>query len=372
MESTNAWKRSFPYKWVVFLSAITLSAGILGGYAFQSATLPLEVKEPLEILNYPSALSVFPGQIIDFNVTIKNSATVTYNISLDFAINDTAYQAKYITFSNSVYTIAPGETNIAAWLKSSSSAPAAQLTLTVNTNRDPQPSPQPPSPTFSPSLTLLGAGARWAARNGTSALYVNWFDNFNAHYYTDGASWGPWWSKEALEQMKNKMVNALTQQGFTVECSAEIPESISKYDLVIFEAWFAVEPKHTSLVRDYLSNGGSVIIMQSTPCFFACYCKDMWPYRFGGTDLSSLQDWFGSRYFANTGGGANLVVDHPFGTSLLARDYFFYGEGHSCYGLVRSSLSSDSHVISLWDDGIVFAFTHEYGKGRVYFQAVAE
>ena len=172
--------------------------------------------------------------------------------------------------------------------------------------------------------------------------------------------------------MKNKMVKALEQQGFTVDCSAEVPESLCKYNLVIFEAWFAVEPKHNSLVRDYLSNGGSVIIMQSTPCFFACYCKDMWPYRFGGMDPFSLQDWFGSTSFANTGGGARLVVDHPFDASLSVKDYFFYGEGHSCYGLVRSSLGNDCRVIALWDDGIVFAFTHEYGKGRVYFQAVAE
>lgn len=366
------WKHRFPFKWVVFLSAITLSTVVLSGYALQSTIIPLEIKEPLETLSYPSALSVFPGQTIDFNVTIRNSAPVTYNVSLDFTINDTAYQARYLTFSSSIYTIAPGESDLAAWLKISSSAPAAQFTLTVNTNRDGQPTPQPPSPAFSPTLTLLGAGARWAARNGNSALYIDWFDNFNAHYYTDGANWGPWWQKDDLEKMKNNMINTLTQQGFTVDCAADVPTSLSKYDLVIFEAWFAVEPKHSALVRDYLSNGGSVVIMQETPCFFASYCKDMWPYRVGGIDLSSLQDWFGSRYFANTGGTANLVRDYPFGTSLLSRDSIIHGDGYSCYGLVRSSLNSDSNVIALWEDGVVFAFTHEYGKGRVYFQAIAQ
>ena len=186
MELVREWKHRFRFKWVIFLSAVTLSTVILGGYALQSTTTPLEVKEPLEILNYPSALSFFPGQTIDFNITIKNSAPVTYNISLDFTLNDTVYQAKYVTYSKNIYAVASGEANLAAWLKISISAPTAQLTLTVNANRGSQLSPQPTSPTFSPSLTLLGAGAR------TSVLYVDWCDNFNAHYYTDGASWGPW------------------------------------------------------------------------------------------------------------------------------------------------------------------------------------
>jgi hypothetical protein len=368
LETNKIWK----LKWGILLSVITLSTGVLGGYALQSTSLPLEVKDPLEILDYPSALSIFPGQTIEFNVTIRNIAPVTYNISLGVTLNDTVYQARYIRVSNSVYTVAPGDAILTTLLEVSSSAPPAQLTLTVETNRQGQPYPSLPTSTFSPSLTLVGAGARWAARNGTSALYVNWFDNFNAHYYTDGADWGPWWAKADLEKMKSNMVEILELQGFTVECSAEVPENLSKYDLVIFEAWFAVEPKHNSLVRDYISHGGSVVVMQEVPCFFAAYCKDMWPYRVGGTDLSSLQDWFGSRHFANTGGKASLARDNPFGTSLLSQDYFFYGEGHSCYGLVPSSLSNDSRVIALWNDGTVFAFTHEYGEGRVYFQAVAE
>ena len=111
--------------------------------------------------------------------------------------------------------------------------------------------------------------------------------------------------------------------------------------------------------------------MAGVPCYFSVYCKDMWPYRFGGMDLSPLGDWFGSSRFANTGGSAKIVVDHAFGTTLSAKDCLISGVGASCYSIVQSSLSSDSHVVALWDDGHVFAFTHEYGKGRVYYQAVA-
>ncbi len=228
------------------------------------------------------------------------------------------------------------------------------------------------SSTFSPTMILFGAGARWAAGNGTLALYVNWFDNYNAHYFTDGANWGsPWWPKEDLERMKKNTVKELTRRGFVIECAGDVPQEIGKYDLVIFEAWWAIEPKHNQLVREYMANGGNVVVLQGVPSYFSVYCKDWWPYRFGGIDLSPLMDWFGSSKFANTGGSAHVFVDHPFGTELGTEDVLISGVGGSCYSVVRSSLGSDSRVVALWDDGLVFAFTHEYGKGRVYYQAVA-
>lgn len=251
-------------------------------------------------------------------------------------------------------------------------AESPTVALTVNTNVSEQLPDDSTSPTASPTMILFGGGARWAAGNGTSALYVNWFDNYNAHYFSGYANWNTtWWPKADLEKMKENTVSELFRRGFVVECAGDVPQDISKYDLVIFEAWWAVEPKHSQLVREYLTNGGNVVVMQGVPSFFSVYCKDWWPYRFGGIDLSSLTDWFGSNTFANTGGSAHAFVEHPFGTELTTEDVLISGVGGSCYSVVRSSLSGDSHVVALWDDGLVFAFTHEYGKGRVYYQAVA-
>ena len=363
----------FNSKSITILLATMLSTIIVCSYALQSTRISLEIQEPLKIMKYPSELSVFPGQILDFTITVRNSAPVTYNITLNLTLNDTTYQTAYVNFSDTIYTVAPGDTDLLVSLEVSSSAPTAQLTLYANTNRgEPLPN-ETISTTVSPTMTLFGGGARWAAGNGTTALYVNWFDSYNAHYLSGWPNWNTtWWPKEDLEKMKKDTVSELSRRGFKVECVGDVPEDISKYNLVVFEAWWAVEPKHSQLVREYLGNGGNVVVMQGVPSFFSVYCKDWWPYRFGGTDLSSLQDWFGSSSFANTGGKASLAQDNPFGISLLSQDYFFYGESYSCYGLVPSSLSSDSHVIASWNDGIVFAFTHEYGKGRVYFQAVAE
>jgi hypothetical protein len=142
---------------------------------------------------------------------------------------------------------------------------------------------------------------------------------------------------------------------------------LSDYDLVVFEASYAVEPSQTSLVRDYLAKGGSVVIIGGVPCYFSTYSKDMWPYVTGGQNLASLKDWFGSAYYVNSGGWANLTVDNPLGTSLLIQNKFFFVDGYSAAGV--ASISNDTRVLATWGDGTVFAFTHEYGKGRVYYQA---
>ena len=36
---------------------------------------------------------------------------------------------------------------------------------------------------------------------------------------------------------------------------------------------------------------------------------------------------------------------------------------------LSSGLDDDAQVIALWESGRVFAFTHEYNGGRVYYQA---
>jgi hypothetical protein len=85
----------------------------------------------------------------------------------------------------------------------------------------------------------------------------------------------------------------------------------------------------------------------------------------GGTDLSSFQDWFGAQSFANTNGNAKLVVDNLFGTKLGNNEVVYSGGGSE---KAITMLSDDARIIALWESGHVFAFTHEYKEGRVYYQ----
>ena len=358
---------------VISLLISVVALGSFAACAIESVSIPLEVKEPLEILDYPSGFSLYPGETVDFEITVENHASVTYFVEFDFLLNDTDYQARYVTFSEYNYTIAPGTQELSAWLTIAPTAPPANLVITVNRKTD-NSSPFA-APVFddslTPSLQLLGGGARWASPEGKSALYINNKDNWEAHHLTDGVDWGPWFTEEGMDKWRTAIAATLEQAGFEVTFMGDVPADLSGYDVVVFEALWAVEPQHASLVRDYLSNGGGVVIWGGVPCYFSAYCKDRWPYLVGGTDLSSYQDWFGAGAFLNTCGDATLVVDNPFGTELGINETVYSGAGSE---KAVTMLSEDSQVValwnsgSLWDSGTVFAFTHEYGEGRVYYQ----
>lgn len=356
---------------ILLICIITL--GVFAAYALQSITIPLEIKEPLEILDYPEGFSLYLGETVTFDITVQNHASVTYFAEFDFRLNDTEYQTKYVTFSNHNYSIPPGTQKLSAWLTIASTAPPANLMITINRKTDtPTPSPSPtPSPTphfntsLTPSLRLLGGGARWASPEGKYALYINHKDNWEAHHLTDGVDWGPWFSEVTMDKWRAAVGTTLEQAGFEVTFEGDVPEDLSGFDLVVFEALWAVEPKHEPLVRDYLSDGGGVVVLAGVPCYFEVYCKDRWPYRFGGTDLSSFYNWFGARSFVNTNGNAKLVVENPFGTQLANNETVYSGGGSE---KAVTSLNENAQVIALWESGHVFAFIHEFNEGRVYYQ----
>ena len=225
-------------------------------------------------------------------------------------------------------------------------------------------------PTSIPSsLTLLGAGARWAAQSGNSTLFIDWEDNYLAHGNTDGINWGPWPAEVDMVNLTQSIAYVLNQSGLEVHLAGDLPSSLAGYDLLVIHAYWAVEPRHLTMVRDFIANGGGVILLSGVPEFFRCYCKDWWTYRCP-TDNASLgmDEIFGcdGNYF-NTGGYAIVTVDNPFGTSLLIGDTLFEGTGESNAAVLNPY--NGSQIIASWNRGCTFAYTYAYGQGRVYFQA---
>jgi len=113
---------------------------VLGSYIWQTLIIPLEVGEPLEILYYPSELSLYPGETEEFNVTVHNSASVNYSIVLSFSLSNRTYQNNYVVFSHRVYTVIAGEQDLTAWLMVKSQAPSISASLTIDFSREPYPS----------------------------------------------------------------------------------------------------------------------------------------------------------------------------------------------------------------------------------------
>jgi hypothetical protein len=354
-----------------------VSIGVLAGYAWQPASIPLEVKEPLEIMDYPSGISFYPGETVNFDITIRNLASVTYFVELDFRLNDTEYQAKYVTFSSYNYSISPGTQKLTAWLTISPTAPPANLSIIIDRKTDtqpyftpsPSPSPAPYSTTTPTNLKnffeLLGGGTKWAAHDGKSALYINFKDSWSAHHLTDGVDWGPWPSDSSgsyIDMLKYSATEAFTNFGLKVSFAGDIPENLDNYDVVVLYAYWAIEPRHANLIRDYVANGGGVVFVEASPCYLADYCKNMNP----SCDLTSIQEWFGAKQYTNAGGSSKVVVNNPFGTSLLTNDTLFCSSGYSCAAI--TTVDNNAQVIALWDSGLILAFTREYGQGRIYYQ----
>jgi len=125
-------KYSVPAWPAALLLMSMISVSVLGYYLYSSFTVSLDVKEPIEILGYPSQWSLYPGERAQFNVTINNHAPVNYSVILDFKSNDAAYQLNYLSFSNQNYTVIPGQQNLGAWLDVSPDAPAANLNMTIS------------------------------------------------------------------------------------------------------------------------------------------------------------------------------------------------------------------------------------------------
>lgn len=120
---------------VAFLIIILMATSTaLGGayYLWASRTMNVTIEEPLSITDFPISLNVHPGENQTIDVTIMNSATVNYSVTLIFALNDTVFQESYVTFSNYTYNITPSTNQIKAWIAVDKKAHTTTLSLDVD------------------------------------------------------------------------------------------------------------------------------------------------------------------------------------------------------------------------------------------------
>jgi len=371
MKNNNKIKQRFR---IIVLTGLLISIISISGlvvYAMQSVSIPLEVKEPLQILEYPSGFSIYAGETTTFEFTIENLASATIFQEFEFTLNDTNYQRKYVTFSNHNYSLTPGINKLQAWLTISPNAPPTNFIITINkkaTTPTPTPSPTPtpipnPNSTLTATLELLAAGTRWAAQKGNTALYISWKANWEIHHTTDGTNW-PYPPESDMNNWETSVITSLEKSNFDLTVAGDLPDDLFEYDVVVIYCSFALEPKHEPQLRDYILNGGSVVLVGATPAYLASYSKGL-----GCTNnLAVIEDWFGASNYVNGGGPIKVVVDNPVGTSFGANEFIFVNQGSGSASAV-GSLSSDSEVIAVYESGGVVGFTHEYGAGRVYYQA---
>lgn len=135
MKSIGAGKHLTYSMLVIVLLVAGIGVGVLANYVWPRVTVPFTVDEPIEILSYTSQLNFYPGETKDFNVTVLNHAPVSYNVTLDFQLNASNYQKTYVTFSDEVYLIPPGQHELEAWISVRADAPAIDCSLIVEIRR---------------------------------------------------------------------------------------------------------------------------------------------------------------------------------------------------------------------------------------------
>jgi len=200
--------------WIV---VILLISGIAASayYAWQTLTIQLEVKEPLEILSYPQQLSLYPGETREFNVTIRNHASVNYSVILDFSLDNITYQSSYVTFSNEIYTVIPGQQNLTAWLAVESYAPATNVMLTIDCRRGIYPS---------------GIVGYWRFDEGAGTIAFDSSKNNNHGLLVNGPLW-----------VNGKYCKALSFDGIDDYVRIEASPSVKISNTVTVAAWVKIE-----------------------------------------------------------------------------------------------------------------------------------
>lgn len=131
MKHISIGKYAVP-SWILGIALAGLSFCAFALYMALTFTVPFEVKEPIEVLYYPSRLSLYPGDTLQFNVTVRNNALQNYTVILDFSLDNMTYKNSYLTFSNETYFVGPGVHNLTAWVTVSPDAPPTNAILTVN------------------------------------------------------------------------------------------------------------------------------------------------------------------------------------------------------------------------------------------------
>lgn len=139
MKNIKIGKHIVPLWLVAILLISGIGIGALAYHAWNTLIIPLEVEEPLEILNYPSMLSLFPAETLEFNLTLRNHASANYSVTLDFSLDNATYQDNYVRFSDEIYIVVSGEQNLTAWVKVESYAPPVNASLTIDFRRDDYP-----------------------------------------------------------------------------------------------------------------------------------------------------------------------------------------------------------------------------------------
>jgi hypothetical protein len=171
----------------------------------------------------------------------------------------------------------------------------------------------------------------------------------------------------------DSLIKAIKKAGFdiTVATMDKLDETIKNintknYNLVVVVSYDMCKKELGKALEDFLKDGGGVILYSGVPVILSRNVGNHLSF-----EMKEIHKWFGATRYTNTGGGSTITKDKPFGLDFVEGTTLVEGPatGGSSAAIQREGLSKKAEVIAQWADGLIWAFTHEYEKGRLYYQA---
>lgn len=190
--------------------------------------------------------------------------------------------------------------------------------------------------------------------------------------------------------------SALETAGFSLVRSSALPDTLSDFRgvIVLSPQVHRTAARNRALLEQYIARGGAVILARNVP---ASLVWDMSTHTAGQTDptfngwgewkgeLSGISSWYGASKFTYSTQASSMYpwrsVTNPrvvasqneFLSSRSAddtRSLWSASGTRSVMGPSRSALEEYAEIHAVYDgEDMVFAVSHPYGPGRVYYQS---
>ena len=151
------------------------------------------------------------------------------------------------------------------------------------------------------------------------------------------------------------VISLLEDENYALTESSSLPSDLGEFNVVVIKGNHDLGSSLDGL-RSYVEGGGGLVYLS---------------FATETLDLPSNHDWIGAQSYGITAPGENATVsvEDPLGSGLPLGAELSKHSSTEPGSLSVGDLESGAQVLAAYTAGGVFAYSYEYGEGRVYFQA---
>lgn len=159
-----------------------------------------------------------------------------------------------------------------------------------------------------------------------------------------------------ISKTEDMRSDILRETGFDVDINVEIPADLSQYQLVVASDINAPLGPGSDVIRKYVRDGGGYVFISGVAYW---------------SDLENNGYWLGAYSVGYTGPGESAFVssDNPLETDLIAGDLLKQQAESERGAQLVYTLEPGAVIVAEYSGGGIYAYTYNYGAGRVFYQA---